>query len=133
MSFEPSTVGIGDTLKITIVDWENDNQEVAAVRIGCIDAFTVMPIEYSNCFEPDPNEVYEPQDDGTITLSVTVPTGVPPGEQTVAVYGHGQLELVDKDDKLKENIGPCVDLKEGQSPVGLVANSSAKTRVKSER
>ena len=46
ISFEPSTVSIGGRLKITISDWEDDHQEVAAVQIGGVDAYTATPIEY---------------------------------------------------------------------------------------
>ena len=132
MSFEPSTVGIGERLRITILDWESDHQEVAAVQIGGVQAFAVKPIEYTNCFEPDPDGVYLPDDTGTITLQVTVPGGVPPGDQTLAVYGHEQLELVDEDDELIENKDPCADLMGRGLWGGIVSGSTAKMRVRSE-
>ena len=130
MAFEPSTVYIGGRLRITISDWEDEHQEVAAVRIGGVDAYTAMAIEYSNCFEPDPNEVYTHDDERKISFEVTVPTGVPPGEQTVAVYGHEQLELVDENNAPIENKDPCADLPATQNRGSLVSDSKAKTRVK---
>ena len=40
-------------MRITISDWEDDHQEVAAVQIGGVDAYTATPIEYANCFQLD--------------------------------------------------------------------------------
>ena len=131
VSLQPSVVGTGDKLRITIVDWEDPHEEVAAVRIGGVDAYTAMPIEYTNCFEPDPEEVYTQDGEGKISFLVTVPIGVPPGQQTLAVYGHEQLELVDENNGLIDNKGPCADLPESQTRGDLVADSNSKTRVKS--
>ncbi len=132
MFFEPATVGIGDTLKIIIVDWEDEDghpQEVAAVQIGGVDAYTAAPIVYANCFDLDQDEVHEPDGKRAISFDVTVPVGVPPGEQTVAVYGHEQLEAIDGDDmSIIESSEPCADLTEGTWG-NLVPDSIAKTRV----
>ena len=131
MSLQPSIVGTGDRLRITIADWEDPHEEVAAVRIGGVDAYTAIPIEYSNCFDPDPDDVYTQDDEGEISFEVTVPIGVPPGEQTLAVYGHEQLELVDENGVPIENKEPCADLPGTQTRGNLVPNSNATTRVKS--
>ena len=99
MSLEPSTVSVGSELKITISDWEEDeNEEIAAVRIAGqqTNVPEIKIIEYENCLEHIGLE--EANDNGTVSLEVIVPSGVPPGEQTVSVYGHTQLEHFDKDD-----------------------------------
>ena len=99
MSFEPSTVSVGSELKITISDWEEDeNEEVAAVRIAGqqTNAPEIKIIEYESCV--DHIGLEEANDDGTVSLGVIVPSSVPPGEQTVSVYDHTQLEHFDKDD-----------------------------------
>lgn len=115
MSFEPETVGIGDRLKITIMDWEDDHQEVAAVRIGGVDAFTTTPVEYANCLDY-PN-AYFADDSGVVSFEVTVPRGVPPGEQTVAIYGHERLEHYYDDGSLIADKKACADLDDGTEKV----------------
>ena len=45
-----------------------------------------------------------PGSKGTISFDETEPVGVHPGEQTVAVYGHEQLEPLDRNDVFIENI-----------------------------
>ena len=99
MSLEPSTVSVGSELKITISDWEEDeNEEIAAVRIAGqqTNVPEIKIIEYENCLEHIGLE--EANDNGTVSLEVIIPSGVPLGEQTVSVYGHTQLEHFDKDD-----------------------------------
>ena len=91
MSFEPSTVGIGDRLTITIVDWEKERPEVAAVRIGGVEAWTAEPFEYDGCIEYE-GAAHFADGERSVSFEVKVPEGVPPGEQTVAVYGHEALE-----------------------------------------
>ena len=130
MSFEPFTVGIGERLKIAIVDWEDEHQEVAAVRIGGEDAFSAPPVVYANCFRFNPADVHV-QMGGTISFDVTVPVGVPHGEQTVAVYGHEQLEAVGEDGVPIDNLKPCADLSREEWG-GLVSSSGVNTQVKSE-
>ena len=113
MSFAPSTVGIGDTLNVSIEDWEDSHQEVAAVHIGGEEAWTAEPFEYTECIEYQ-GAAHFADDNGEVSFVVAVPQGVPPGEQTVAVYGHEALEhyyndeegrtLVDK--KACSDIGP---------------------------
>ena len=90
ITLEPATVTVGAMIKITISDWEDDLQEVAAVRIGGVAAFTTKPVEYQNCFEYP--EAYYVDSGGVVSFDVAVPQGVPPGEQTVAVFGHDALE-----------------------------------------
>ena len=99
MSLEPSTISVGSRLKVTISDWEEDEtEEIAAVRIA--GQLTSVPeikiIEYENCL--DHIGLEEANNDGTVSLEVVVPSGVPPGEQTVSVYDHTQLEHFDKYD-----------------------------------
>ena len=134
MSFHPSTVGIGDRLKITIVDWEEDEdnpdhqQEVAAVHIGGVKAFIATPIEYDNCIAFE-GQYFANAVTGMVSFNVTVPQGVPPGEQTVAVYGHDELVLVDDSGQPISTPDPCVDLPDGTSEQGT-ANKDVKVRVK---
>ncbi len=103
MSFEPATVGLGSSLKIIITDWEEDRDEVVAVQIagesvqftdrdarsGDEGKFLSQAIKYENCIHhPDS----PPTINGRITLTVDVPSDIPPGEQTVAVFDHRQLD-----------------------------------------
>ena len=111
LSFQPATVGVGDRLKITITDWEDDHQEVAAVRIGGVDAFTATPVEYANCLDY-PN-AYFADDSGVVSFEVTVPRGVPPGDQTVAIYGHERLDHYYDDGSLIADKKACADLDDG--------------------
>ena len=99
MSLEPSTVSVGSKLEITISDWAEDEiEEIAAVRIAGqqTNVPEIKIIEYENCL--DHIGLEKANDDGTVSLEVIVPSGAPPGEQTVSVYGHTQLEHFDKDD-----------------------------------
>lgn len=92
MSFEPPTVGLGARLKITISDWEEGRNEVVAVQIAGEIAFIADAFEYENCI--DHPDAARRDSQGRVTLTVDVPPDIPPGEQTVAVYDHGQLDYV---------------------------------------
>ena len=81
ISFEPSTVSIGGRLKITISDWEDAHQVVVAVQIGGVDAYTATPIEYVDCIGYE-GLYFADEKSGVVSFEVTVPRGVPPGEQT---------------------------------------------------
>ncbi len=115
MSFEPAAVGVGDTLKITIKDWEDDHHEVAGVTVAGETAhIPTGVIDYQNCF--DYSGVYRPDDSGVVSLEVTVPANVPPGDQTVSVYSHEQLDHTYADDMgmPDSDKGPCADLEDGE-------------------
>ena len=129
MTFEPLTVGTGDRLTIVISDWEEEDdhrQEVAAVHIGGEMAFIATPIKYQNCINFE-GQLFADLETGLVSIEVTVPQGVPPGEQTVAVYGHDELILVDKEGEPVSTPVPCVDLPEGTEGA---ANYDVKVRVK---
>ena len=108
MVFQPATVSIGGMLKIVISDWADRHQEVAAVQIGGVDAYTATPIEHGQCFGYE--GLYFADNTGMVSFEVKVPEGVPPGEQTVAVYGHEGLEHYDANDGLITGIQPCADV-----------------------
>ena len=126
-AFEPSTVSIGGRLKITISDWEDEHQEVAAVRIGGVDAYTTKPVEYDNCFDY-PN-AYFADESGEVSFDVIVPLGVPPGEQTVAIFGHDELSHFDINGEPIPDLKACADLNAGTSR-GLATGRSVTARVK---
>ena len=98
MSFEPETVGLGSNLTIIISDWEEERNEVVAVQIAGKTVFIADAIQYGSCIE-HPNAARR-DSEGKVTLTVEVqsdtPLGqqsdIPPGEQTVAVFDHGQLD-----------------------------------------
>ena len=90
MSFEPNPVGIGSSLKIIISDWERERNQVVAVQIAGETVFVADAVEYENCIE-HPNAANR-DSRGDVTLIVNVPINTPPGEQTVAVYDHAQLD-----------------------------------------
>ncbi len=92
MSFEPDPVGLGSSLKVIISDWEEYRNEVVAVQIAGKDAFLAEAVEYDNCIEHPNAAPRDPQ--GRVTLTVDVPSDIPPGEQTVSVYDHSQLDYV---------------------------------------
>ena len=117
MSFEPSTVRIGGRLKVTIVDWEEDEddpdheQEVAAVHIGGVQAYAATPLVTTNgCFDYVGLHFADPSS-RVVSFEVTVPKGVPPGEQTVAVYDHDELEHYQAgSEQPVTDIQPCDDV-----------------------
>ena len=126
MSFDPPSVGIGAALTITIADWENPNQAVAAVRIAGQTAKTPQVTEYANCLEYA--NLHRPDSNGTVSLNVTVPPGVPPGEQTVSVYALDQLEAVAANGA-PINKPACQD---SSGEKGSQLNNNAQARIKPE-
>ena len=130
IAFEPASVNVGANLRITIFDWEDDHHEVVAVRIAGQPAHLPASVmEFDSCF--DYTGVYRPNSVRTVFMEVTVPKGVPPGEQTVSVYDHEQLdhfygEDMDVPDPDK---GPCADLSDGEvrgSATGRVVTAELK-------
>ena len=93
--FQPSPARVGAPLKITISDWQDPDEYVAAVSIAGEPAYVADVKEYSNCL--DYTGVFKANDDGVVSIEVVAPIYVPPGEQTVALYDYGELEnyLVD--------------------------------------
>ena len=51
ISFEPATVNVGSTLRITVSDWDDPYEDVVAVRIAGQLAHITGVAEYGNCFE----------------------------------------------------------------------------------
>ena len=113
MSFEPHPVSLGSTLRVTISDWDVERGEVVAVQIAGDTVFIADAVEYDNCIE-HPN-AYRRDSDGNVTLSVVVPFDIPPGEQTVAVHDHSQLdyERVGRTPRdVKDDTDACYELGE---------------------
>ena len=108
MSFEPNPVGLGSSLKIIISDWEEDRNEVVAVQIAGKEVFIVNAVEYNNCID-HPNAVRR-DSQGKVTFTVDVPSDIPPGEQTVAVYDHYQLDYENAKGDPVENKKSCHEL-----------------------
>jgi len=94
MFFSPPAARVGWPLQIIISDWQDLDQEVAAVSVGGeIAYFSNIPRrykEYENCF--DYTGVFQADSDKTITLEIEVPPNVPEGMQTVSLYGYDDLE-----------------------------------------
>ena len=90
MSFEPLTVSHGSSLTIIISDWEEERNDVVAVQIAGKRVFIADAYEYDTCIDHPNSPPRDPQ--GRVTLTVPVPTEIPPGEQTVAVFDHAQLD-----------------------------------------
>ena len=118
MSFEPHPVSLGSTLRVIISDWGEERGEVVAVQIAGETVFIADAVEYDNCIE-HPN-AYRRDSDGNVTLSVVVPFDIPPGEQTVAVYDHDQLDYERKGDRtpkdIEDDTDACHELGNGQTP-----------------
>ena len=86
-TFEPSTVVVGEELKITIADWQEGDEGVSAVRIGGEDVYFAKVREYSNCYEYiAPKEANK---DNVVSFKVIVPESIRPGQLTVFVYDTG--------------------------------------------
>ena len=113
MLFQPATARVGSPLKITISDWQEPDREVAAVRIAGVTAYVAEVREYENCF--DYTGVYRADSDGVVSLEVDVPRHVPGGQQTVSVYDHEQLRVVDGEEQEVGDKVPCADLPEGDT------------------
>ena len=132
ISFNPVPAKVGSLVRITISGWQNLHQEVVAVRIAGRDVFDIKVIEYQECFDyPD---AHFPDGDRVISLQVEVPRHVPPGEQTVSLYEHEQLEhfrLIDDVRSLVEDKGACIDLPEGED-WGAPVNSNVKAQLKAD-
>ena len=99
ISFEPDRVDVGSRLRVSVKDWNDGHQGVAAVNVAGRTAFAAGATEFEGCFEFDPGSggLYEPDSDGVVILHVLVPPGVPPGLQTVSVFGPEQVRLVDSE------------------------------------
>ncbi|MYC37895.1 MAG: hypothetical protein F4X66_13430 [Chloroflexi bacterium] len=90
MSFEPPTVSHTSSLTIVISDWEEERNDVVAVQIAGKRVFIADAEEYAHCIDHPDSPPRDAQ--GRVTLTVKVPTDIPPGEQTVAVFDHAQLD-----------------------------------------
>ena len=112
MSFEPLTAGLGSSLTIIISDWKEEREEVVAVQIAGKPLIVAEAIEYEKCIEhPD---AARRDSQGKVTLTVNVPSDIPPGEQTVAVYDHDQLDYSDADgNPIPDGTKACHELDEG--------------------
>ena len=130
--FEPSTARVGRPLKITITDWLDAEREVAAVRIGGEDTYVAGVREYENCF--DYTGEFRADRDLVVSFEVEVPRHVPAGEQTVALYDHGQLDhfrTVNGTRTMLADKGPCADLRESEGR-GSSAGGNVVAQVKAE-
>lgn len=104
MFFEPLVGRVGSPLRITISDWQELDQEVAAVSVGGETAYIVEVKEYVNCFEYTGG--IRANGDKVITLLIDeVPPDVPEGKQTVSFYGYDELIHGDKQRCNKDNKG----------------------------
>lgn len=70
MSFEPLVGSVGSKLKITVVDWEDENEDVVAVRIAGQTAFIVDITEYEHCIKDSGGYTVK---DNVISFEVKVP------------------------------------------------------------
>ena len=107
-SFEPATAVIGEPLTITVADWQPDDEAIAAVRIGGVDAaFGAEPIKGIENASATCTHYYglAIPDDGAASVEVVVPEEVLTGMQTVAIYDHDQLEY--EDNTNPTNPVPC--------------------------
>lgn len=132
MFFEPAMARVGGLLQITILDWQDSHQDVAAVSIAGQSAYLPSVREYANCFDYD--GVYRANREGTLFLEVEVPRNVPGGQQTVSLYDHAQLEhyrLIDGVKTVVPDKGACADLPEDEA-IGDPVSSNVKARLKSE-
>ena len=107
MSFEPASVGVGSRLRIMVSDWNEEQMGIAAVRIAGQPAYTAGAGERAGCFED--SALSRPDDDSVVTVDVIVPPEVPPGRQTVSIYGPDQLDATDEDD--------CLALRDEPNPI----------------
>ena len=96
--FAPSPARVGSPLKITISDWQDLNDHVAAVSIAGELAYVTGVKAYSNCIDYA-GEFEANEDDRVMSFEVMVPVHVPPGHQTVTLYDHEELVnyLVDEE------------------------------------
>ena len=122
MFFNPPVARVGRPLQITISDWQNPLQGVAAVSVAGETAYVAKVYEYDNCFEYD--GVFRADRDGRITLEIEVPRNVPAGKQTVSLYGPDQIEHSRDTDK-----GLCEDSDGGR---GALVSRSLEASLRSE-
>ena len=121
ISFEPNPVSLGSSLKIIISDWEEARNEVVAVQIGGEEVFVAEAVEYQYCIE-HPNAASR-DDEGNVTLTVVVPFDIPPGDQTVAVYDHDQLDYENADRPGQPVIKKaCHELESGETQGQLIGH-----------
>ena len=117
MSFSPEPAQAGEEVTITITDWQEGTEGVAAVYIAGVEFYANLT-EYQNCYT-----ITAPKDavSNVVTFEVTVPVGTLPGMQMVQVYKEGQFtEDVPGKSKCALN----------QQKGDLVANSTAKITLK---
>ncbi len=119
MFFRPVVARVGWPLQITISDWQNLGQGVAAVSVAGETAYVVTVNRYDNCFEYKGMLLANP--DRTITLEIDVPPNVPAGEQTVSLYGLGAL-----DPSLTADKESC----EGQRGKGALVSSNVEAELR---
>ena len=124
MTFEPVLARVGSPLKITLADWRDRDQEVAAVAIAGQQAYVTPVRQYENCF--DYTGVYWADRRDVVSLTVIVPPAVPPGNQTVSLYGHSQLEHIDELGKPIADQPWCEDFSER----GARVSSSVTARIR---
>ena len=109
LSFEPARVVAGETLRIVIEDYQDEHEDIVAVRIAGEDAFPNRVIEYSECIEYVGREISTT--DRVLTLEVTVPEGILLGDQTVSLYDYSELDITYEDENVAvEMKRPCTDL-----------------------
>ena len=130
LSFEYDSVGVGSLLTITASDLGTAHPGIAAVRIAGETAYVTAVTEYENCFHH--GGLHRADSDRKVAMEVTVPEGVPPGRQTVSVYGPGELEHLDEDSQIITGKGPCSDLQEDEAKGRAVAASRVRARLRGE-
>ncbi len=124
MTFEPGLARVGSPLRITLSDWRDRDQEVAAVAIAGQQAYVTPVRQYENCFEY--TGVYWADGRDVVSLTVIVPPAVPPGDQTVSLYGHSQLEHIDELGEAIADRPWCEDISER----GARVSSSVTARIR---
>ena len=121
LSFEPTRVVAGETLRVIIEDYRDDQKEIVGIRIAGEDAFPNRVVEYAECIEYVGREISS--DERLMTLEVTVPEGVLPGMQTVSFYNAEQVEVTGAGKNML-----CTDTDEP----GEKVDSDAKATLKSD-
>ena len=130
IDFQPAAATIGSILRMTIYDWENLDKEVAAVRIAGERAYPRPLAASEECFDSAP-PLSADAVERVIRLSVVVPRGVPPGEQTVSIYGSEHLENCDSQAsrvRFKGNVVPLAAATIEISSDSLVLSTSKAAR-----
>ena len=119
ISLQPVEVGPGSLLTITIEDWDEPDQGpdpgVAAVTVAGHLAYISRVVELDDCLEF--TGMRTPDASGRVTLDVLLPAEVPPGDQTVSVFGPSQIDLPERPSATpKKACGPD-DSRSGRNPV----------------